>query len=58
MSKYSANEKDALWQHPHVRGEGVRVVEYNGEPWETPPRAWGSLTDKDSRDLGDGNTPT
>lgn len=32
MSKYSANEKDALWQHPHVRGEGVRVVEYNGEP--------------------------
>ena len=45
MSKYSANEKDALWQHPHVRGEGVRVVEYNGEPWETPPRAWGRQRD-------------
>ena len=46
------------WKHPHVRGEDVRVVEHNGEPWETPPRAWGRHAYIDIDLLPNRNTPT
>ena len=45
-------------KHPHGRGEDKRGYKIGDEVMETPPRAWGRHSDRDSEVAMLGNTPT
>ena len=47
-----------VWKHPHGRGEDASGVLLAWVKVETPPRAWGRLTDNNETIPDKRNTPT
>ncbi len=47
-----------FWKHPHMHGEDLPATALQLSPLETPPHAWGRLTEPKLLAFLTGNTPT